>query len=418
MPKNKTPKVFIIGVSPEGVASLSPAVCQRVTQAEIVFGGKRLLEMFPAFTGEKVVIGNNLAEVASLIEANLARKRMVVLASGDPGFYGIARYLTEKLGKDRFEIVPNVSSMQLAFARIGESWDDAALTSVHSRSIEAIVDTVRSHRKVGIITDDKRTPGEIARILLEKGVNNRQAYVCQDLGTTEESIVETDLEKLREGNFSPLNIVILIADAPDIREEDAPPRPLIGNADDRFRQPTDGHLITKLEVRAVSLARLALTEESIIWDIGAGSGAVAIEAALLARKGSVFAIEKNADSVAVITENVRRFGCHNVTVIHAVAPDQLEELPPPHAIFIGGSHGELEAILRLCCRRLRPGGRMVVNAITLETLHQAVAGLKANNFAVQVTLVNVARSQDILDLTRLEALNPVFVITGWPSEGQ
>ncbi|MBI2979986.1 MAG: precorrin-6y C5,15-methyltransferase (decarboxylating) subunit CbiE, partial [Chloroflexi bacterium] len=343
------------------------------------------------------------------------QKRMIVLASGDPGFYGIARYLTGKLGKGNFEIVPNVSSMQLAFARIGESWDDAVLTSVHSRTIEAIVDTVRSNRKVGIITDDKRTPGEIARILLEYGINNRRAYICQDLGTEEESIVETDLENLEETTFSPLNVVILIEDIKDTGQ-DTPPLQLIGNADDSFRQPTEGHLITKLEVRAVSLAKLALTEDSVVWDIGAGSGAVSIEASLLARKGNVFAIERNANSVAVIKENVRRFGCHNITVIHAMAPDKLEELPAPNAIFIGGSHGELDEILRLCCRRLRPRGRIVINAVTFETLHRSVASLKANNFDVQVTLVNVARSQGILNLMRLEALNPVFVITGWSSK--
>ena len=277
------------------------------------------------------------------------------------------------------------------------------------------MDTVRSNRKIGIITDDKRTPGEIARILLECGINNRRAYVCQDLGTEEESIIETDLENLEESTFSPLNVVILIADARDTGQ-DTPPLQLIGNADDSFRQPTEGHLITKLEVRTVSLAKLALTEDSVVWDIGAGSGAVSIEASLLARNGSVFAIEKNANSVAVVKENVRHFGCHNVKVIHAIAPDKLEELPAPNAIFIGGSGGEIDEILRLCCRCLRPRGRIVVNAATFETLHRSVDSLKANNFDVQVTLVNVARSQDILNLTRLEALNPVFVITAWSAK--
>ncbi|MDP2730464.1 MAG: precorrin-6y C5,15-methyltransferase (decarboxylating) subunit CbiE [Dehalococcoidales bacterium] len=408
-------KVFVVGVSPEGVSSLSPTIYQLVTQAEIIFGGKRLLQMFPSFTGRKIIIGNNLVEVASLIEMNLGQKRMIVLASGDPGFYGIARYLTGKLGKSNFEIVPNVSSMQLAFARIGESWDDAALTSVHSRNIEAIVGIVRSSRKVGIFTDDKHTPGEIARILLECGIDNRRAYVCQDLGTEEERIIETDLENLKDSPCSPLNVVILIKDTRGIGEETSHLQ-MFGIADDNFRQPTEGHLITKQEVRAVSLSKLAITEDSIVWDIGAGSGAVSIEAALLARNGSVFATEKNAGSVAMVKENVRHFGCANVRVIQAMAPDKLEELPAPNAIFIGGSGGEIDEILRLCCRRLRPGGRIVVNAATFETLHRSVASLKVNNFDVQVTLVNVARSQDILNLMRLEALNPVFVITGWSSK--
>ncbi len=405
-------KVTVIGVSPEGVSNLSPTVCQLIMGAEIIFGGQRLLEMFPSLTGQQVVIGNNLAEVAGLIKVNLGQKRMVVLASGDPGFYGIARYLTGKLGKNNVEIVPNVSSMQLAFARIGENWDDAALTSVHSRDIETLVGIVRSNPKVGIFTDDKHTPGEIARMLLEYGIDNRRAYVCQDLGTEEESIVETDLENLKDSLFSPLNVVILIKDTRET-EQDAPPLQMLGIADDDFRQPTEGHLITKQEVRAVSLAKLALTEDSIVWDIGAGSGAVSVEVALLARNGSVFAIEKNVDSVAVIKENVRHFGCHNVRVIHAMAPDKLEGLPAPNAIFIGGSGGEMDEILRLCCRRLRPDGRIVVNAATLETLNRSVDNLKSSHFDVQVTLINIARSRDILNLTRFEALNPVFVITAW-----
>ncbi|MDP2731177.1 MAG: precorrin-6y C5,15-methyltransferase (decarboxylating) subunit CbiE [Dehalococcoidales bacterium] len=400
-------KVLVAGISPEGVSSLSPSICQRIMEAEILFGGRRLLAMFPSSAAEKVQIGNNLAEIVSLIRTNLGERKMVVLASGDPGFYGIAGYLTGKLGKDSFEIVPNVSSMQLAFARIGESWDDAALVSVHSRPIEDIVSLVRSSRKIGIFTDDKNTPAQIAQLLLRHNIENCRAYVCEDIGTTKERIIETSLEGLNEAGFSPLNVVILMREA-----KNTAPHPVMGIADDEFKQPTDGHLITKLEVRAVSLAKLALKEESIVWDIGAGSGAVAIEASLLAGKGSVFAIEKSAGFAAVIEENIQHFGCDNVSVIQAAAPDRLEELPAPDAVFIGGSGGKIDEILRICCQRLKPGGRIVVNAATFETLQRAIDNLKKNEFNFEVTLVNAARSKGILDLTRLEALNPVFIITG------
>ena len=409
-------RVLIVGVAAEGISSLSPPICQRINQAEFLFGGKRLLEMFPAFAGEKMTIGNNLTEVAGLIKLNLGQKRIVVLASGDPGFYGITRYLSETLGKGSLEIIPNVSSMQLAFARIGESWGDAALTSVHSRPIEEIVDIVRSNRKVGILTDDRNTPAEIARVLSDYGVGGYRSYVCQDLGTENEKITESDLGSLKnQTGFSSLNIVILIKNA-DREERDISTRQLLGLADDRFKQPTQGHLITKLEVRAVSLAKLALTEKSTVWDIGAGSGAVAIEAAFLARKGNVFAIEKNAEAVDAINENVRRFGCDNISVIQAMAPDKLDSLPAPDAVFVGGNGGEMDEILLFCCRRLKPGGRLVVNAATLETLQDALDGLKVNGFASEVTFITAGRSKAILNLTRLEALNPVFVITGWREE--
>lgn len=411
-------KIYIIGVAPGGPASLLPEARRLVKRAEVVFGAERLLKMFPSLGAEKLSIKNNLATVAELIMANLGKKRMVVLASGDPGFYSVARYLTSKLGKDAFEIMPNVSAMQVAFARIGESWDDAALTSVHSRPIESVVEMVRSNRKIGLFTDDRHTPGEIARVLEEHGIDNCRAYVCQDLGTDKESIIATDLYRLKGMEFSPLNVMILIGDAQK-PGENAPAQQLLGIAEESFQQPTAGRgLITKLEVRAISLAKLGLTENSIVWDIGAGSGAVAIEASLLAGKGTVFAIEKSNEAVSAIRENIRRFSRHNIKVIQAFAPDSLEELPDPNAVFIGGSGGNLSEISGVACRRLKPGGRIVVNAATLETLYAAVNGLKEYGFAVEVTLVNVARSKDISNLTRLEALNPVFVITGWQETGK
>ncbi len=401
-------KVYIIGVAPEGASSLTPATRRLVKQAEIVFGGERLLEMFPSLGGEKVTIKNNLSEVVGLLRENLGRKRMVVLASGDPGFFGIARYLTEKLGKDAVEIVPSVSAMQVAIARIKESRDDAALVSVHSRPIEDIVEAVRSSYKTGIFTDDRNTPGEIARVLREKGIDNCRVYVFQDLRSQNERIVSTHLYKLDNMEFSPLTVMILIRDNA-LKE---PPQQLFGIPEDMFGQKKDRALITKLEVRAVSLAKMCLDEYSTVWDIGAGSGAVSIEASLLARKGRVFTIEKDGDSITNIRVNVNKFRRHNVTVIQAFAPDKLEEFPDPTAVFIGGSGGNMESILERACRRLKPGGRIVINVATLENLNCAVSSLGANGFTVDTTLVNVARSKDISALTRLEALNPVFVVTG------
>ncbi len=409
MPENK---VYIIGVGAAGSASLLPEARQLIEAAEIVFGGERLLGLFPSLTERNVVVGNNLAEVTDLIKSNIGDKRMVVLASGDPGFYSIARYLTRELGRDAIEIMPNVSAMQLAFARIKENWDDAVLTSVHARPMEAIVELVRASHKIGIFTDDKHTPGEIASVLQDHGIENCQAYVCQDLSTENEKVTAADLYSLQEKDFSPLNVLILLRKQPETK-----PEPLLGIAEEKFFRLRAG-FITKSEVRVISLAKMALTESSIVWDIGAGSGAISIEASFLAAKGSIFAIEKNADAVAIISKNVQRFGRHNIKVIRALAPEKLEKLPAPDAIFIGGSGGHMAEILSVAGRRLRPKGRIVVNAATLETLHRTAEGLLANGFMYGVTLVSIARSRETSNLTRLEALNPVFVVTGWrKSEG-
>ncbi|MDP2932397.1 MAG: precorrin-6y C5,15-methyltransferase (decarboxylating) subunit CbiE [Chloroflexota bacterium] len=398
-------KVYIVGVGPGGVASLLPEARQAVQMADTVIGGERLLDMFPDLSGERVIIRNNLEEVADFIRSNLQHKKMVVLASGDPNFYGIARYLTSKLGKAIFEIVPNISAMQLAFARIKESWDDAVMVSVHSRPIEDIVGIAHSSHKIGLFTDDKNSPGDISRVFQERGVENCRAYICQDLGSEKEKIIATDLYSLRGMEFSPLNVMILVKDK-------LPDNTRFGIPDNEFHRQREG-LITKLEVRAISLAKMRLREDSVVWDIGAGSGAVSIEAAFLAKKGSVFAIEKDARSVEGIRENVRRFGTGNVTVVQEQAPEGLDKLPDPAAVFVGGSGGHLPEILQAACRRLKPGGNIVVNAATLETLHTALESLKANGFATEVTSVNVARSKDFSNLTHFQAMNPVFVITGW-----
>jgi precorrin-6Y C5,15-methyltransferase (decarboxylating) len=401
-------KVYIVGVGAEGASSLSPEVREFILKAEILIGGQRLLEMFPAASAKRVVIRNNLPEAVEVIRANLGKRQMVVLASGDPDFYGIARRLIRDLDKSIFEIIPNVSSMQLAFARIKESWDDAVFTSVHARSIQEIIEMVRVSRKVGILTDEEHTPAVIARILVEHGLDGYQAYVCEDLGQESERIVTTDLPSLRGMRFSRLNILILLKASPD-----EPKALTFGIPDEKFyRRGSQKGLITKLEVRAVSLMKMRLKENSVLWDVGAGSGAVSIEAAFLAGKGRIYAIEKNTEDVAVISENIKEFAVHNVQVVQTSAPDNLGKLPSPDAVFIGGSGGRLAEILDVACSRVNPGGRIVVNAVTLENLNTAIESLGKSGFSVETTLINVSRSKDIANLTRLEPLTPVFVITG------
>lgn len=185
----------------------------------------------------------------------------------------------------------------------------------------------------------------------------------------------------------------------------------LGIADDEFhqRKPLRG-LITKMEVRVVALARLGLRDDSIVWDVGAGSGTVSIEAALLAPRGRVFAIEKDPEDCDNIRLNVAKFAAANVEVLEALAPDCFAALPDPDAVFVGGSAGRMGAILEQALARLRPSGRVVVDAATIENLAEAVSCLKRLGVAPDVTLLSAARSKDIVGLTRFEALNPVFIV--------
>ncbi len=182
-------KVYIIGVAPYGISSLPPKIRRIVRRAGIIFGGQRLLKQFDFATGEKIVIGHNLKEIVDTIRQNQEQRKIVVLASGDPNFYGIASYIITHLGKDDIEILPNISSMQMAFALIKESWEDAVFVSVHGRSLETIAEVVRSHHKIGIFTDDVNTPSRIAQELLKQELSIL-SYVCQNLGMNDQKMLK------------------------------------------------------------------------------------------------------------------------------------------------------------------------------------------------------------------------------------
>lgn len=395
-------KIVVVGLGDNGVDSLSREAMRAVSEAEVLFGGERHLEFFPDHPAEKVAIKDNLKEVAARLGAET--RRTVVLASGDPLFYGIAGYLATKVGRERMEVLPNLSSMQLAFARLKESWHDAALVSCHAKPIEDALDVIRDAKKAGIFTDNENTPGRIARELLKAGIGGFRAHVCENLGGVDERVTSCDLNELAGRSFDPLNVLVLTrqADAPALERRDW----TFGIPEEAFyqRQPLKG-LITKTEVRVLSLARMRLRPGNVVWDIGAGSGSVSIESALLG--AHVWAIEKNKEDCEIIRRNIDKFGTPQVSVVHGIAPAALADLPPPHAVFIGGSGGEMGELVRICRERLLPGGRLVVNVATLENLGQVPAS--------DVTLVQVSRTRPILDLHRFEALNPVFIAC-WEKE--
>ncbi|MCD6553721.1 MAG: precorrin-6y C5,15-methyltransferase (decarboxylating) subunit CbiE [Anaerolineae bacterium] len=403
-------KVLVVGVGSEGPAGLPLVLQNRIAQADLLCGSERLLEHWAGLQVEKMIIRANIPELVERLRRR-GEARVVVLASGDPGFYGIAGTLLRYLPADELEIVPHVTSPQLAFARAGIPWSDAIFTSAHARPLAEVVGWARRAPKLGILTDHKHTPALIAKTLLAAGIEDCRAIVAENLGLPDEQLTDTRLSALPGMEFSPLNVLLLIHD-PDWRPQPVfAPRPAEAYAHRRG-------LITKAEVRALILARLSLGETDIAWDIGAGSGAVSIEMALLAWRGQVFAVEQNAENLAYLRENISRFRVLNVEVVVGSAPAALEGLPQPDAVFIGGSGGQMQGILDVVCRRLRPGGRIVLSVVTLENLNEAVGGLKARGFAAEMTLVNVARSKSIADLTRFEALTPVFVVTGTLAPGK
>ena len=411
------PKAIVVGMGEDGLAGLAPAAKKAIEEADLLIGAERLLALVPAGRGERRAMNPGAGEALDLIEANLGQRRVVVLASGDPSFFGVGKLLVRRLGKERVEILPQVSSVQLAFARIKESWEDATFLSLHGRSAEGFVQAVSESKKLAILTDERNSPGKIARILLDAGLRGYRAYLCENLGGAEEKVREATLEELADVHASPLSVLVLMQAEAEGEVHSRKWRH--GIPDDEFhqRRPRRG-LITKLEVRAVALALLGLDESSVVWDVGAGSGAVAIEAALLSRHGRVYAVEREPEAVELIRSNVAKFDARNVSLISGSAPEALAGLPEPDAVFVGGSGGRLSEILETVGRRLRPGGRIVVSCASIETMASGAAALRERGFAVEVTLVQASRSKDLGGLTHLEALNPVFLVAGRLKEEQ
>ncbi|MFC5649258.1 precorrin-6y C5,15-methyltransferase (decarboxylating) subunit CbiE [Paenibacillus solisilvae] len=404
-------RIAIIGIGDDGAHGLSGAGLALVKAAEVLVGGERHLGFFPEFQGEKLVIKGGLSQLVSQVAQMREHQRVVVLASGDPMFYGIAGFFAAKLGREAVDIYPNLSSLQLAFARMGESWQDATLESVHGRPLQGLAQRIDGKSKVALLTDDTNTPSAIASYLLQFNMREYEAFVAENLGGQQERCSFYSLEDMAAESFSPLNIVILRH-----RQEVAYAARTFGFEDEEFhqRKPEKG-LITKKEVRILSLSELNLHSRSVMWDIGAGSGSVAVESTRLAPYGQVFAIEKNEGDMENVQQNRIKFRT-DFTIVHGKAPEGLESWPDPDAIFIGGSGGELRQLIRICCSRLRPGGRFVINAATIETLTDSCRALKEEGFEARVTLVQISRSKPILDMTRFEGLNPIYVITGFKAE--
>lgn len=414
----------LIGVLDNGVEGLSAQALRHVQEADVVIGGQRTLALFAAQLRPQAQthdLGARLAQVPGWIEqARAAGHKTVVLATGDPLCHGIGKYLSDKLGRDTLAVLPNVSTLQLAAARLRLPWQDAAICSVHSKDagewapgagpghgLYALLQALGRHHLIGLFTSPENNPARVARMLQSEGldVHWRMAVVEKILQAEERVLPDLSIAQAAQQDFADPNIALLWRTAPHR------PEVQFGLADESFlqRKPEKG-LITKREVRAVSLARLQLRADSIVWDIGAGSGAVGLEAARLCPDGHVYAVEKNTEDAAIAGQNRERLHVTNYSLTHAKAPQGLEAWPDPDAIFIGGSGGELQELVRLCLQRLKPDGWLVMNFVTLENQADALTALKACGAMWDVTQIQAARSQPILHMHRLAAENPVWIV--------
>ncbi len=419
-------QVKVIGVGLDGLSGLSPKVLDIINHGKFLIGSSRHLSYFKSHPAQKITLHNLQQGIEKIIDliSQYEDKSIVVLASGDPLFFGIGRLLLSQIPSEKLQFHPHISSLQLAFSRVKIPWQDAKIISIHGRSTEILIQNIKQGvDKIAVLTDSISNPREIAKLLLDLDIIVQyDLYICENLGSKDEKIsyfASETIEKLislKPGSFSDLNILIMLRSPNSKSNLNLESLPKFGLSDRLFLNYGDRPgLITKKEIRIAILGQLKLQSSQVVWDIGAGTGSVSIEIARLCPESTVFAIEKTAIGYSLIKQNCQQFQVDNVKALNGKAPAVLSDLPNPDRVFIGGSGGNLESILELCSQKLLPQGLLVIALATIEHCYETLEWIKKNQWHYNLLQLQISRSSSIANLTRMSPLNPVTLITTYSS---
>ncbi|MUL37123.1 precorrin-6y C5,15-methyltransferase (decarboxylating) subunit CbiE [Gloeocapsopsis dulcis] len=401
--------VHVVGIGLDGREGLSEKIQQIIAQATLLIGSDRHLSYFPQHPAQKQVLGDFTAAIERIHQQ--VTGDVVVLVTGDPLFFGLGRLLLAEFPPEKLVFHPHLSSVQLAFNAIKVPWQDAKVISVHGRSLAELIPVLQQGvEKIAILTDNTNNPSAIARLLQSLDLPSEyQFWVCENLGSQQERVQSWSLEQIHLEAFAPLNVVILLRQSHS-KDVDLAALPQFGLPDGVFLSFSDRPgLMTKREVRVLILGELALQPGQIVWDIGAGTGSVAIEIARLFPTSRIYAVEKTTAGTTLIQQNCDRLQVKNIVTVHGSAPEALTQLPTPDRVFIGGSGGNLVSILEAL--RLSRRGIIVLALATVEHLTTALDWLKQQQWNYQMLQVQLSRSVPIADLTRFTPLNPVTILS-------
>ena len=384
---------------------LDEATERLLGDAALVAGGARHLEMLGVGRDHAVVLKGDLSEALDRIEDTDGP--VVVLASGDPGFFGIVRLLAGRFGSENLQVFPCLSSVALAFARAGLSWDDAVTVSAHGRDPRRAANVCRAHPKVAVLTSPDFGPAELAGTLEGLG---RSFVVAEKLGQLDERVFQGDALAVAGMEWKDPNVVLVLDEGRMADHKGWISSGLQGQG--RWALPEDefehrSGMITKSATRAFVLSRLGPGPGDLIWDVGAGTGSVAIECARFG--AATIAVERDAESCTRIRRNAERHGVC-VQLSEDEAPEALRDLPEPDAVFIGGTGGGFEEIVKLSAIRARRS--VVLSLVALERVVPAVQILEDCGLEVETTFLQTSRMKGVGDLHRLAAESNVFVVSG------
>ena len=394
--------VTLIGMGSGQPENLTLQGLAALRQADLILGARRLLAVLPAGCTENRAAAYRPDEVAELLQTSGAENAVLVY-SGDTGFYSGASAMMEKLEAlgVRARVLPGLSSIQLLAAALGRPWQGWNLVSAHGRTCDPVAECMQG-RPTFFLTGGSEDPATLCAQLAAEGFGDVQGVVGQCLGTPEEKLFRGSVKELAAGRFNSLSV--LLVEAAEVLPRRAP-----GLPDEAFER---GDVpMTKQEVRAAVLAKLAVRPEDILWDVGAGTGSVSVELALAAPRGRVYAVECRPEGCALIKANREKFRTRNLVLVEGLAPAALSDLHAPDAVFIGGSKGSLAAIVDAALDK-NPDARICVSAIALESLSAAVAALTAKGRTVQVSQIAVSRARAVGGLHLMMAQNPIYLITG------
>lgn len=394
----------LIGAGMGSQNMLTVEAKEQIEQADACIGAARLLEVCPQ---EKPKFAEYRAdEIVQIIKMHPEYHNWVIVLSGDVGYYSGAKKLITSLENAEIEVecLPGIASVVYLAAKLGVSWEDAALRSIHGRN-QNIVYTIDHHAKTFLLLD-RKSGAEFCRLIKDYGFEDLTCYVGARLSYKEEKI-----RKIMSGELTPEDLgelsTVLIENPHPVRQVS------VHLSDDAFIRSQEGRVVpmTKAEVRAVSMAKLGLTERAVFYDIGAGTGSVSVEAALHDEKIQVYAIEQREDACRLICENRRKFRTAQIQVVHGSAPEAMEELPAPTHAFIGGSTGHLHEILRML-KEKNPKVTIVINAISLETVEEVMAAVREGLLKEpEIIQVNVSSARVLGRYHMMTGQNPVYIIT-------
>ncbi len=404
---NARPEVTVAGIGPGGQGGITVEAASAIDAADCLIGARRMLEACGnPRAGRYAAVAPE--EIAGYISAHPEYRRFAVVMSGDTGFFSGAKKLLPLLRRSgcKVKVLPGLSSLSCLCARLGCSYEDVVCVSLHGRTGD-IVPPVRSNRRVFALTGGENSPGELCRRLTEARLGWVQVHIGQRLGYGDEQVVSGTASELSSGSYDSLSAMLIEHDGLDL-----PVTP--GWPDSAFQRGGGENGVvpmTKSEVRSVCLSKLRLTQRAVCWDVGAGTGSVAVEMALLAKDGSVWAVERDADAVELLRQNRERFFAENLHIIPGSSPAACEGLPPPTHVFIGGSGGGLRRILEVILQK-NPDARIVATAVTLESVGELTTCLREFGFSETETVsLTVARDRKAGPYHLMTGQNPVYIFT-------